>query len=1184
MKMRLQVPVFVAIPIAEAAFIAACLLLVFGSVVAAESPAPAAGESIDSCGTMRDWKAKGIARPGVPAGGCPIQGGCDLPSLRNSFIPIPGQRAVTVRLQFNIFRLDDGTDPASTLGLIAAQLLQLNADFLPYKIKFEASDIKIIDDSRFRSLNDNDPTEVDTMKFLYAGNPLEQCNVYIVGLQSNVAGSATFPWDPMALSVFGGILVDNDAFGFEQKTMTHLLGHTLGLWHTHRGVSEVGACTPCYERADGANGDTTGDYCSDTPPTPLNFGCLPPGGVDGCSDVLWGPTQPRNYMSSAPDSCYNQFSNQQNGRMLCWLHGLFSSWIIPFCPTAISAECCESVCGARPSCCTGWDEGCVDLWQSLCTGCGNPRAGSCFHPNGTEGCDDQQCCQAVCNLEIDCCDGKRCDTGPDADRPCTTDAQCENASCVQSTWGGLCAGLAVQHCWNCGHSGAGSCHQANGTPGCDDFTCCSDVCKMDPFCCEVAWDDFCAQGVIGVCRPPNNNCENALLLTDAETPFYNINGSGGGGFLCRDNGICRDIFYDHIADFNGDLRVRAIFESLPRPPTFLVAYDGCGCPVNDADLIECDFGFTPGGAFVTIPVVEGQCYKLRIAGPSNCEGGLGTIGLTRFYPVCGEPSAGSCVEANGTAGCDNNHCCDLVCNVDASCCEAGWGASCTSLATDLCSPLPANDDCINAIPIPEGLVGFSNSLTTSDGPSPCNIGRDIWYRYVPGVSGTLTASLCDSSFDTVIAIYDGCTCQPNIANLLACNDNVCGTRSELILPVVEGNCYLIQVGGAGGVTGGGRLNLFLETDDSGSDDCEDAPRVTFGNYPFTTENASADGPDNGPCDDIFPDIWWDYIPASTGLATLSLCDDADYDTKLAVYEGCHCPANVGDTLDCDDDACTSVESEVTVPVVEGGCYKIQLGGFDHDTGVGTLVITEDGFANCGDPAAGSCFTANGSPGCENADCCVNVCADNPSCCTTEWDAACAALATTDCAEPFNDYCIDSLPIDLGATPFSNVSATSDGPSPCGDLGSDIWYKYTADFMGPLTVSTCGSGFDTALAIYDGCTCRANEANLLDCNDDSCGLQSSVASWVEIGNCYLIQAGGFDAAQGNGTITLAACSPTLGDLNNDNTVSLLDYPLFQDCVTGPAIEIGPECGCADLNHDRRVDLLDFGLFQSNNTGG
>ena len=40
--------------------------------------------------------------------------------------------------------------------------------------------------------------------------------------------------------------------------------------------------------------------------------------------------------------------------------------------------------------------------------------------------------------------------------------------------------------------GSGSCCVANGTPGCDDATCCAAICALDPFCCNNTWDQICA--------------------------------------------------------------------------------------------------------------------------------------------------------------------------------------------------------------------------------------------------------------------------------------------------------------------------------------------------------------------------------------------------------------------------------------------------------------------------------------------------------------------------------------------------------------------------------------------------------------------------------------------------------------------------------------------------------------------
>lgn len=39
----------------------------------------------------------------------------------------------------------------------------------------------------------------------------------------------------------------------------------------------------------------------------------------------------------------------------------------------------------------------------------------------------------------------------------------------------------------------------NGTPGCDDPVCQKTVCHTDPFCCDVEWDDICANLAANLC-------------------------------------------------------------------------------------------------------------------------------------------------------------------------------------------------------------------------------------------------------------------------------------------------------------------------------------------------------------------------------------------------------------------------------------------------------------------------------------------------------------------------------------------------------------------------------------------------------------------------------------------------------------------------------------------------------------
>ncbi len=64
-------------------------------------------------------------------------------------------------------------------------------------------------------------------------------------------------------------------------------------------------------------------------------------------------------------------------------------------------------------------------------------------------------------------------------------------------------------------------------------------------------------------------------------------------------------------------------------------------------------------------------------------------------------------------------------------------------------------------------------------------------------------------------------------------------------------------------------------------------------------------------------------------------------------------------------------------------------------------------AACGNPEAGSCFSAHAAPGCNNQDCCETVCAAQPACCEASWDESCKVLANDlcgNCGDPGAGSC------------------------------------------------------------------------------------------------------------------------------------------------------------------------------------
>jgi hypothetical protein len=141
--------------------------------------------------------------------------------------------------------------------------------------------------------------------------------------------------------------------------------------------------------------------------------------------------------------------------------------------------------------------------------------------------------------------------------------------------------------------------------------------------------------------------------------------------------------------------------------------------------------------------------------------------------------------------------------------------------------------------------------------------------------------------------------------------------------------------------------------------------------------------------------------------------------------------------------------------------------------------------------------------------------------------------------PVNDHCGQSIEIDPGVYSFCTTGADTDGPplpgsGGCNLLGytqinQDVWYELTPPADGILTVSTCGTSWDTKLALYGtnvsgvpACPSSGiTFANFVGCSDDNggCGFGSSMQANVSADEPYKLRLGGFNGHSGDGTLTV-----------------------------------------------------------------
>lgn len=264
-------------------------------------------------------------------GGCPLEGQCDDPSTRDA----TATTSKAINVIVHVMNSDSGTPPNGvTQSTVNDAIAELNSNFGGTGFTFTLANTRFHNDSNYHFIpcynpnNSNWYAAILSMKDQYAEDPANNCNIFVTCQDPSrfgvLLGIGTFPWDTDALANRGGLWMNGAYFGAGERTLAHEMGHCLGLWHTHHGVSEVTSCGSCYEFASNPS-DVRGDFCSDTPPTPTNFNCAPPGGSD-CQGAAWGPTQPENYMGYAPDNCYTTFTGQQEKRMHCWTDDILGAW------------------------------------------------------------------------------------------------------------------------------------------------------------------------------------------------------------------------------------------------------------------------------------------------------------------------------------------------------------------------------------------------------------------------------------------------------------------------------------------------------------------------------------------------------------------------------------------------------------------------------------------------------------------------------------------------------------------------------------------------------------------------------------------------------------------------------------------------------------------------------------------
>ncbi|MFO0832622.1 MAG: hypothetical protein U0637_12375 [Phycisphaerales bacterium] len=354
---------------------------------------------------------------------------------------------------------------------------------------------------------------------------------------------------------------------------------------------------------------------------------------------------------------------------------------------------------------------------------------------------------------------------------------------------------------------------------------------------------------------------------------------------------------------------------------------------------------------------------------------------------------------------------------------------------------------------------------------------------------------------------------------------------------------------------GAAYALNLEEDVAVGDTCANPLEIPAGDYTGCTTMATPSAGSgtittcgnggNGQGNDV----WFIFQPACDGNAIFDTFGSS-FDTVLSVHSGCPTILGGSTSMLCNDDASFAAphnrDSLLTFNFTGGETYYIRVTGYNQASGQFVLRhLYTYGVSN----------------------------------------DTCATASTVGSA--------------YGTWQFNNCSATTDplGTLCSGTYNHDVWYRWNSTVSGPVNINTCGSTFDTVLAVYAGtqqsCPTQVNQA--IACNDDSfdtctvgeTSYQSNVTITAQAGQSYLIRIGGWSSTEfGPGQLNITQGS-YCGDIDFNNDGLFPDTQDIDDLLnvfSGGACSTG-NCDSIDFNTDGLFpDTMDIDAFLSVFSGG
>lgn len=385
----------------------------------------------------------------------------------------------------------------------------------------------------------------------------------------------------------------------------------------------------------------------------------------------------------------------------------------------------------------------------------------------------------------------------------------------------------------------GDCLSSPHDPGCDNPSCCSYVCGLDSFCCDVEWDNTCVNRTQealedGDCNilHRNDQCQNAQEGFGSDEVVLERRCSGANPIACTDSDDC-----DQGASCRWLELLTPTNQGAGSSPmeSFCCREQGPGT-ASSGLWFKFQAPAPPDNPSATLTSVQiDTCNSPGGGGTDSILQIFDSKGFTTDAEAC--PNLGAITCARDGCGGSNQHA--LMCVRNLTVGRWYYLLMASETADDVgqhllrvespCSTTstpPMRDRCSEpAVNVTPGSHAYDLRGATFTCPGvTCLTGmeNDLWFRVTPGSDGVITAETCNfgqgSPTDTTMVVYETGDCPPLASQQVpgGCNDDAednCAAGGSRATFIVEGGqSYTIRIGGKDGSEPFGTLDISFDQD------------------------------------------------------------------------------------------------------------------------------------------------------------------------------------------------------------------------------------------------------------------------------------------------------------------------------------------------------------------------------------